>query len=143
MNDMTLPDPEGRNADQTAVAGLLAAADRLVAAFARHDREAYFAAFAPEATFVFHTLAEPLATRAAYEHQWQAWEAEDGFRVHACCSSDRLARVVGDTGIFAHRVETELEMGGERIVSQERDTIVFRRLADGGWIAIHEHLSAA
>ncbi|XQM27237.1 hypothetical protein ACNSZF_13125 [Burkholderia gladioli] len=33
---------------------VLAAADVLIDAFARHDREAYFAAFAPEASFVFH-----------------------------------------------------------------------------------------
>ncbi len=123
--------------------GLLAAADGLVEAFGRHDRTAYFAAFAPEATFIFHTLEAPLASRADYERQWQAWEAEDGFRVLACRSTDRLARIVGDTGIFAHRVETELEMGGERLTSQERETIVFRRRADGGWIAIHEHLAAA
>ncbi len=122
--------------------GLMAAADAIVTAFGRHDRDTYFAGFAPEATFLFYTLEEPLASRAAYQQQWQRWEEEDGFRVHACRSTDRLTRIVGDTGIFVHRVETDLEMGGERLTSRERETIVFRRTDAGGWLAIHEHLSA-
>ena len=60
---------------------VLAAADRLVDAFSRHDTEVYFRAFAPEATFVFHNLDRRLENRAAYEAEWALWERRDGFRV--------------------------------------------------------------
>ena len=124
--------------DQTAVAG---AADRLVAAFGRHDTDAYFAAFAPDATFIFHNHPEVLANRAAYRALWQDWESSLGFRVLDCKSSARDIKVYGDTAIFTHRVETRAMFGGEAVTSHERETIVFRR--DGGqWLAVHEHLSS-
>ncbi|MBD9648293.1 nuclear transport factor 2 family protein [Ensifer sp. PDNC004] len=120
---------------------VLQAADRLVSAFARHDREAYFSAFAPDATFIFHTLDRPLLSRAAYEAEWSQWEERDGFRVRACRSSERHVQAVGDVAVFTHRVETELEFNGEPARADERETIVFRRGSSGNWIAVHEHLS--
>jgi hypothetical protein len=48
---------------------VLNAAAELVSAFARNDREAYFGAFSADASFVFHTLEQPLLSRDAY----QAW----------------------------------------------------------------------
>lgn len=122
---------------------VLAAADALVAAFARHDREAYFAAFAPEATFLFYNLDRPLDGRAAYEAEWALWEARDGFRVRACRSSDRRVQLLGNVAIFTHAVETELSAGGENVTNNERETIVFSRDPAGRWLAVHEHLSAA
>ncbi|WP_026618689.1 ketosteroid isomerase-like protein [Ensifer sp. WSM1721] len=125
--------------DQTQA--VLAAADRLVAAFARHDSPAYFAAFAPAATFVFHNLDRPLLSRAEYEAEWALWEERDGFRVLACRSSDRHVQMLGDVAIFTHRVETELEFAGEPTTTKERETIVFERTPAGEWRAVHEHLS--
>ncbi len=122
---------------------VLAAADQLVAAFARHDRDAYFAAFSPDATFIFHNLDRTLKNRAEYEAEWALWESRDGFRVRSCQSTQRNLQIAGDVAIFTHSVETEAEFGGEPVTSHERETIVFARSADGQWLAIHEHLSRA
>ena len=120
---------------------VLAAADRLVDAFSRHDTEAYFRAFAPEATFVFHNLDRRLENRAAYEAEWALWERRDGFRVRGCRSSDRHVQLLGDVAVFTHNVETDLTVGGEPVSSRERETIVFARNTAGAWQAVHEHLS--
>jgi ketosteroid isomerase-like protein len=120
---------------------VLQAADQLVAAFARHDRTAYFSAFAPDATFIFHTLDRPLKSRAEYEAEWSLWEERDGFRVRACRSSERNVQTVGNVAVFTHRVETELEFNGEPATADERETIVFERKSSGEWLAVHEHLT--
>jgi len=117
-----------------------AAADALVAAFGSHDRDAYFAAFDPDATFVFHTSNEVLTSRQAYESVWASWESE-GFRVLECTTSDRRIDMVSDdVAILTHAVRTVLD--GVDEVQRERETIVFRRSSDGRWLGIHEHLSA-
>jgi ketosteroid isomerase-like protein len=46
------------------IAEVLAAADAIVAAFASTDTQAYFAGFAPDATFVFHPEAKRFDSRA-------------------------------------------------------------------------------
>ncbi|WEZ82753.1 nuclear transport factor 2 family protein [Rhizobium sp. 32-5/1] len=122
---------------------VLAAAEQLVAAFSRHERDAYFAAFSPDATFIFHNLDRTLKSRAEYEAEWALWESRDGFRVRSCHSSERNLQIAGDVAVFTHSVETEAEFGGEPVISRERETIVFTRSADGQWLAIHEHLSRA
>ncbi|MCB6184445.1 nuclear transport factor 2 family protein [Leeia sp. TBRC 13508] len=119
---------------------VLAAAQGLVNVFGQHNKEAYFAAFAPEATFVFHNVPERLANRAAYESLWAVWEA-DGFRVLACESTNQLVQLYGDMAIFTHDVKTHVRFGTEEAVSQERETIVFRHQQGGAWLAVHEHLS--
>jgi ketosteroid isomerase-like protein len=122
---------------------VLAAADSLVGAFSRHDREKYFAAFSKDATFLFHNLDRPLRNRAAYEAEWALWETRDGFKVLSCRSTDQNLQMLGTVAIFTHNVETETEFGGEAVTSQERETIVFERQPDGSWLAVHEHLSRA
>ncbi|MGB3814560.1 MAG: nuclear transport factor 2 family protein [Shinella sp.] len=122
---------------------VLSAADALVGAFSRHDRAAYFEAFAPEATFLFYNLDRTLADRAAYEAEWALWEERDGFRVLGCRSTDRKVQLVGDVAIFTHAVETDVSVGGETVTNNERETIVFARNNAGRWLAVHEHLSAA
>ena len=123
----------------TDTAAVAAAADALLEAFASHDRAAYFAAFAPDATFLFHTAPEVLASRAAYEREWAAWEA-DGFHVEACETTDRrIDLVTPDVAVLTHRVRTRL--AGVDAVQRERETIVFRRGDHGSWLAVHEHLS--
>ncbi|HEX7391060.1 MAG TPA: nuclear transport factor 2 family protein [Acidiphilium sp.] len=119
---------------------VLQAAHELVAHFAAHDTENYFAAFAPEATFIFHTTPQPLDSREAYRALWRDWEA-DGFRILDCRSFEPHIRVHGDVAIFTHRVETRLTTGGVEQTTTERETIVFQRQDDKRWLAIHEHLS--
>ncbi len=126
--------------DEALVAAVLAAADAIVDDFANHRTEAYFAGFAEDATFVFHTADRRLESRAEYEALWAQWESEDGFRVHACRSSDRRVQVLGDTAIFTHSVDSRIELGGSIDDVTERETIVFA-LRDGRWVAVHEHLS--
>jgi ketosteroid isomerase-like protein len=122
---------------------VLAAAEQLVTAFSRHDRDAYFAAFSPDATFIFHNLDRALKNRAEYEAEWALWESRDGFRVRSCHSRERNVQIAGDVAVFTHSVETEAEFGGEPATSRERETIVFAKSQDGRWLAIHEHLSRA
>lgn len=115
------------------------AAAHLVTVFGRHDPAAYFACFAPDATFVFHNHPEILTSRAAYEEVWAGWEA-DGFHVEGCESVDGAVTCPSDDlGVFTHRVRTRL--AGEPEVQEERESIVFCRQADGSWLAVHEHLS--
>lgn len=118
---------------------VLAAAEGLVRAFGSHDRDAYFSAFAPDATFLFHTLGRVLGSRAEYEQEWAMWEA-DGFHVEGCRSIDRRVDLLTpDVAVFTHRVRTSL--AGSTAEERERETIVFRK-QDDGWRAVHEHLSA-
>ncbi len=119
---------------------VLATAARLVAAFGDHDTTAYFAAFAPEATFCFHTTDAPLRSRAEYEALWARWEQEDGFRVVSCSSTDPFVDVLGDAAVFTHRVATTVRTHEGEESLDERETIVFAR-RPSGWVAVHEHLS--
>ncbi|MBT2404772.1 MULTISPECIES: nuclear transport factor 2 family protein [unclassified Streptomyces] len=126
-----------------AEAEVRAAAADLVAAFAAHDTDRYFAAIAEDATFLFPTHPGLLATRAAYEAAWRAWEL-DGFRVLGCRTDDTEVRVVADgLALLTHRVHTRLAAkdaaDGEEV--RERETVVFRRFSDGRWLVVHEHLS--
>jgi ketosteroid isomerase-like protein len=115
-------------------------AGELVAAFGRHDKDAYFAHFSPNATFIFHSVGEPLRSRAAYEDLWSRWESQDGFRVRSCTSSNVSIQIHGDVGIFSHDVRTETEDHAGTAELAERETIVFHRTG-AGWLAVHEHLS--
>lgn len=118
---------------------VLAATDRLVAAFAATDTAAYFDCFAPSATFVFHPEPDRLDDRASYERLWAGWLA-DGWRVESCTSTDRLVQVHGDTGVLTHHVHTVTVVDGERTETDERESIVF--VLDGDRVvAVHEHLS--
>lgn len=126
--------------DEAVVAAVLAAADAIVDDFANHRTEAYFSGFAEDATFVFHTADRRLESRAEYEALWAQWEREDGFRVHACRSSDRRVQLLGGTAIFTHSVDSRIELGGQVDDVTERETIVFA-LRDDRWVAVHEHLS--
>jgi ketosteroid isomerase-like protein len=129
--------------DSSTERSLLAAAQRLIEAFARHDTRAYFDAFAPEASFIFHTTGAVLHSRADYERLWQEWERDLGFHVLRCNSSDQTVQLLGEVGIFHHRVHTLLQTHDGQVGLEERETIVFARHADGHWLAVHEHLSPA
>lgn len=120
---------------------VLKAAERLVAAFASTDTDAYFAAFTEDASFVFHTCPEPLRSRAAYQALWASW-LQDGFEVLECTSSNPFVSLQGDVAIFVHDVRTQLRIAGSESTGYERETIVFREVQAGRWLACHEHLSA-
>ncbi|MFE9600226.1 nuclear transport factor 2 family protein [Streptomyces hokutonensis] len=126
----------------TTVQEVRAAADALVAAFAEGRLDDYFGAFAPDASFVFHTTPQRLGSTAEYRALWQRWVDEDGFRVLGCTSSAQLIQPFGDTAVFSHDVETRIATHSGEETVQERETIVFARADDGGWVAAHEHLSA-
>jgi len=115
-----------------------AAAD-LVAAFASNDTARYFACFSEDATFLFHTLAQPLLSRRAYEDLWAQWQAE-GFAVLGCSSSNVQVSLQGEVATFMHDVATHIRIAGEEHQLDERETIVFRRQGER-WLACHEHLS--
>jgi ketosteroid isomerase-like protein len=118
---------------------VLEAARHLVDAFGSHDVPRYFASFAADATFVFHSWPAPIESRADYEAIWHAWES-DGFRVEGCVSSDqRVHLLTEDVAVFTHSVSTSL--AGEAEPQRERETIVFRRETSGRWLGVHEHLS--
>jgi ketosteroid isomerase-like protein len=121
---------------------VLAAAAAIMAAFGRHDSDAYFSLFDPQATFIFYTTPRRLESRAEYQQEWAAWEKELGFRVRSCRSSDPRVQVFGDVAVFTHAVRTEVTTNQGETTLDERETIVFQR-RDGRWIAVHEHLSPA
>lgn len=133
--DMLMPLPTDTCHDE-----VLQAARRLVEAFASNDTERYFAAFSPQATFVFHTTGEVLSDRATYRALWDSWQ-EDGLRVLACESREPRVSVLGNVAIFIHEVATRVSLAGTLSDSLERETIVFHRQPQGGWLAVHEHLS--
>jgi ketosteroid isomerase-like protein len=117
-----------------------AAAD-LVAAFGRHDTEAYFRCFDPQATFVFYTHDTVLPSTAQYQDLFATWEREDGFRVLSCQSDQpQITMIDATTAIFVHHVTTTLLMAGTEQTVHERETIVFHH-TNGQWRAVHEHLS--
>jgi len=123
---------------------VLAAASGIVDAFAATDGDRYFAAFAPDASFLFHTEPERLADRAAYERLWAGWQA-GGWRVVSCTSSDPLVQSFPGGAVFTHTVDTTVDTGEGTESYRERESIVFR--ADGAdaagtrLVAVHEHLS--
>ena len=127
------------SSDKSEMAGIERAADHLVAAFATHDRDVYFASFDPAATFLFHSSSQVFDSRAEYEQEWATWEAE-GFHVEGCETQNRsIEMIADDIAVLTHSVRTRL--AGVEAVQRERETIVFRRTAGGAWLGIHEHLS--
>ena len=119
------------------------AAEVLVSAFGRGELEAYFACFAADATFLFHTTDRLLTSTEDYRREWARWAAEDGFRVLGCTTTDPVLQVLGDTAVLTHRVRTTVATHQGEDVLHERETIVFARRQDGRWLAVHEHLSPA
>lgn len=123
----------------TAEEGARQAVEALVDAFGAHDSERYFAAFAPNARFIFYNVPRVLASRAEYEQLWRSWEA-DGFHVLSCVSSDSVLQMLGDrAAVFTHSVTTQLADAKQKL--HERETIVLHRGPDDRWLAVHEHLS--
>ncbi|MBA1202227.1 nuclear transport factor 2 family protein [Pseudomonas capeferrum] len=120
-------------------AQLRQAAAELVSAFASNDTKRYFSCFSEDATFIFHSLAQPLHSRREYEALWQQWQSE-GFAVLDCRSSNAVVNMQGDLAILYHDVATRLRTGEEEMQLAERETIVFR-LHGEHWLACHEHLS--
>jgi ketosteroid isomerase-like protein len=118
---------------------LRAAAD-LVTAFGSHHTENYFAAFAPDATMIFHNVEHLLTSRDDYRREWMEWEA-GGFHVLSCVSRDQHVQLAGDVAVFTHRVATRLKDADGVHDSDERETVVFRRGEGDCWLVIHEHLS--
>ena len=113
----------------------------LVTAFGDGRLDDYFACFAPDATFVFHTTPGRLGSTDEYRDLWARWVADDGFRVRSCRTTDTNVQDLGDVAIVTHSVETEIETNDGSATEFERETIVFARQADGRWLAVHEHLS--
>jgi ketosteroid isomerase-like protein len=124
----------------SAIVEVQAAADALIGAFAEGRLDDYFGAFAPDASFLFHTTERRLASVADYRALWDGWVRQDAFRVLSCVSTDQLIQVFGDTAVFTHNVCTRVADRTAEQTLLERETIVFR-LIDGRWLAVHEHLS--
>lgn len=120
---------------------VLDAASAIVDAFAATDGDRYFARFAPEATFIFHTEPARLGDRAEYERLWAGW-VEGGWRVLECQSSQQVVQPFPGGAVFSHNVFTRVNAGGTEEAYRERETIVFRLDVDQ-LVAIHEHLSPA
>lgn len=115
------------------------AADAIIDAFAATDGERYFAGFASDASFVFHTEPARLDDRAAYERLWSGW-VEGGWRVASCASSDRLVQVYPGGAVFTHSVDTSVTSPDGPTSYRERESIVFVQRGDR-LVAVHEHLS--
>jgi ketosteroid isomerase-like protein len=119
---------------------VMAAALSLIDAFARNDRPRYFAAFTPDANFIFHAINRVLESRAAYEAEWERWITDLDFRVKDCISSHRVVKVYGDTAVFTHQTETHISTKAGEESYHERESIIFHKVG-GAWLGVHEHLS--
>jgi ketosteroid isomerase-like protein len=117
-----------------------AAAVELIAAFAANERPRYFAAFRPDATFIFPATIQVLKSRAAYEAEWQSWIDEFKFEVIDCISSHRDVKIYGETAVFTHQTVTYISVADGPQTLHERETIIFHKTG-GKWLAVHEHLS--
>jgi ketosteroid isomerase-like protein len=122
---------------------VLEAADGLVTAFGEGRVDDYFAYFHPEATFIFYTTDRRLESTAEWRLMWNRLVREDDFRVLECFSRERRVQDLGDSAVFTHDVETLISTRCGEETLHERETIVFARQEDGGWLAVHEHLSPA
>jgi len=122
---------------------VLEAADRLVGAFGGGRVDDYFASFHPHATFVFYTSGRRLESTAEWRELWDSLQRDEGFRVLDCRSGARRVQDLGETAVFTHDVETRVSTRAGEETLHERETIVFARGEDGGWLAVHEHLSPA
>lgn len=120
---------------------VLAAADALVAAFTANDLDTYFGAFAPTATFIFHSAPGRLMSCAAYRAEWDSWVADSEFRIVDCRSANRDVQFVDGVALFMHDVDTTISTSDGNVQLAERETIVFLRDDAGRWLAWHEHLS--
>lgn len=119
----------------------LTAAMAIIENFGKHRSAEYFAGFAEDATFIFHSTPDFLESRVAYESLWRQWELERGFKVARCIPTNRDIQLRGDVAIFSHDVETRVEIDGNTETLLERETMVLENQPTG-WICIHEHLSA-
>lgn len=120
---------------------VLAAAADVVQAFGSGDLDRYFAAFADDATFIFHTTDRVLTSVADYRSEWTTWQRDDDFRVLACTSTEQRVQLFEDVAIFTHRVRTRTSTRAGEQESAERETIIFHRTQGATWVGVHEHLS--
>ena len=124
-----------------AIEEVRAEVERLMEAFSTGNEDGYFDCFHPDATFFFHGQ-DLIGSREDYRAAVRSWKAEHGFRVLAAESRDADIRVFRDTAILTQRVTTTQMWDDEESTLHERESIVFQRQRDGGWLAIHEHLSS-
>lgn len=117
----------------------LLAAAAIVDAYEATDADRYFPCFAEDATFCFHTEPARLDNRREYERLWAGW-VTSGWRVRSCDSSARLVQTFPGGAVFTHDVATTIETAEGPESFRERETIVFRVVADQ-LLAVHEHLS--
>ena len=118
------------------------AADDVVGAFPRHDRDAYSAALAPDASFIFHNLPERLDSRDAYLARWRRQgEEAHGLHIEGGDSSEPAVVTHGSMAVFSHRMTTRLQFDGHSETRRERETLAFGKNKSGRWLALHRHLS--
>ncbi len=123
------------------IAEVLAAADRLIAAYGNWDIEAYLAFFAPDVRLIFYHDARIFDSRAAWATELAKLDSE-GYKILSCTSTNQHVDVYGEVAIFTHDVTTvELSVSGSKGMLKERETIIFKLQEDGRWLAVHEHLS--
>ncbi|VFT11052.1 ketosteroid isomerase [Pseudomonas aeruginosa] len=123
---------------------VLEAARRLVAAFARNDAEAYFAAFSEDASFIFHNWPQPLRSRAAYRKLLGALATRGRLRSAGVRIQQYLRQPARRPGDLQPRCRHPgCASRGTESLNRERETILFRlEQQEGRWLACHEHLSA-
>ena len=120
----------------------MAAASRLLNHFAQGDVEGYFACFAPEATFVFHSVPERFPSTQAYREAWYQWVKDLDLQILGCDSFEQEVHLIApEVALFVHCVRVHASTRAGKETRNERETIVFARQKDGRWLGMHEHLS--
>jgi ketosteroid isomerase-like protein len=127
---------------EAAKAQVLAAAGRLLDAFSQNRIEDYFACFAPDATFIFHGLGHRLGSLADYRSAWHGWVRDVQLRILGASAQQQTVDLIAPgVALYTHSVQVRASVAGAVEQRRERETIVFVRLGEGRWLAVHEHLS--
>jgi uncharacterized protein (TIGR02246 family) len=114
--------------------------ERLVAAFGEGRLDEYFGCFADEATLVFHGE-RWLGSLEEYRAEWDRWAKQDGFAVLSVDTDVMKLQMLGEAAVLTHSIETRQRTNAGEETLHERETIVFAKQPDGGWLVVHEHLS--
>ncbi|HWO69487.1 MAG TPA: nuclear transport factor 2 family protein [Actinomycetota bacterium] len=123
-------------------AEVLATVEGLEARLDAGDLDAYFAGFAPDATFLFYNEERRLESTAEYRALLEERIAGSGLRFLDRLRSEVRVQRWEDVAVVTFLDEATYEWEGDRETTRGRASWVLRR--DGErWVVIHVHISPA
>jgi len=123
-------------------AEVLATVEGLEARLDAGDLDAYFAGFAPDATFVFHDEERRLESPGEYRALLEERIAGSGLRFLDRRRSEVRVQRWEDGAVVSFLDEATYEWEGDRETTRGRASWVLRR-EGGRWVVVHVHISPA